>query len=59
LATDVARRWVGGLVDWGDRRLVQELAGTFIDVGNWYARFFRNLLAWTARHKAATAGRGP
>jgi len=49
LATDVAPHWVGGLVDWGDRRVVQPLAGTFIEVGNWYARFFRNLLAWTGR----------
>ena len=49
LATDVAPHWVGGWVDWGDRRVVQDLAGTFIDVGNWYARFFRNLLAWTGR----------
>ena len=49
LATDVAPHWVGGLVDWGDERLVQEVGGGFIDVGNWYARFFRNLLAWTGR----------
>ena len=27
LATDVAPHWVGGLVDWGDRRVVQEVAG--------------------------------
>lgn len=49
LATDVAPHWVGGWVDWGDQRLVQEAEGGFIDVGNWYAQFFRNLLAWTGR----------
>ena len=27
LATDVAPHWVGGLVDWGDRRVVQDVAG--------------------------------
>lgn len=46
LATDVAPHWVGGMVDWGDRRTVQDVAGSFIDVGNHYARFFRNLLIW-------------
>ncbi len=51
LATDVAPHWVGGMVDWGDTRVVQELADAagFIDVGGWYARFFRNLLQWTGR----------
>ncbi len=49
LATDVAPHWVGGLVDWGDRRIVQQVAGAEIEVGNWYAQFFRNLLDWTGR----------
>jgi hypothetical protein len=49
LATDVAPHWVGGWVDWGDRRIVQEVAGGSIEVGNWYAEFFRNLLVWTGR----------
>ena len=43
LATDVAPHWVGGLVDWGDRRITQEVAGGFVEIGNWYAQFFRNL----------------
>jgi uncharacterized membrane protein len=46
LATDVAPHWVGGLVDWGDGRVVEDVAGEMIEVGNWYARFFANLLAW-------------
>jgi uncharacterized membrane protein len=49
LATDVAPHWVGGLVDWGDRRIVQQVAGAQIEVGNWYAQFFHNLLDWTGR----------
>ena len=52
LATDVAPHWVGGLVDWGDRRIVQEVASGFIEVGNWYAQFLRNLLIWTGRLRA-------
>lgn len=49
LATDAAPHWVGGLVDWGDRRVIQEVAGGSIEVGNWYAKFFRNLLVWTGK----------
>jgi uncharacterized membrane protein len=49
LATDVAPHWVGGWVDWGDSRIVQELGSGLIEVGNWYAQFFRNLLVWTGR----------
>jgi uncharacterized membrane protein len=49
LATDVAPHWVGGLVDWGDRRVVQEVAGDRVEIGNWYARFFGNLLVWTGQ----------
>jgi len=49
LATDVAPHWVGGMVDWGDRRIVQDLPGGFVEIGNWYAEFFRNLLVWTGR----------
>jgi uncharacterized membrane protein len=47
LATDVAPHWVGGFVDWGDGRMVQNVAGEDYEVGNGYARFFRNLLVWT------------
>jgi uncharacterized membrane protein len=49
LATDVAPHWVGGLVDWGDRRIAQEVAGGVVEFGNWYAEFFRKLLVWTGR----------
>ena len=53
LATDVAPHWVGGLVDWGDRRMVQDVAGERVEVGNWYATFFRNLLVWTGNDATA------
>lgn len=59
LATDVAPHWVGGMVDWGERRVVVDVAGGFIDVGNWYAQFFHNLLTWTGqqtRHGKEGAG---
>ena len=49
LATDVAPHWVGGLVDWGDRRVTQAVADDCIEVGNWYAQFFCNLLVWTGK----------
>jgi hypothetical protein len=49
LATDVAPHWVGGLVDWGDGRTAQDIPGGDIEVGDCYARFFRNLLVWTGR----------
>jgi hypothetical protein len=49
LATDVAPHWVGGLVDWGNRRVAQAVAGELVEVGNWYAMFFCNLLTWTGR----------
>ena len=46
LATDVAPHWVGGFVDWGNDRVIQEVGEGFIDVGNWYATFFAQLLRW-------------
>lgn len=49
LATDVAPHWVGGLVDWGPGRVAAQAPGAeAIEVGNLYARFFLQLLAWTA-----------
>ena len=48
-ASDVAPHWVGGFVDWGDGRIVQEVGGEMIEVGNCYARFFRNLVAWAGQ----------
>ena len=52
LATDVAPHWVGGLVDWGEGRVAAQAPGAeAVEVGDLYAQFFQQLLAWTAmRH---------
>jgi hypothetical protein len=48
LATDVAPHWVGGLVDWGPGRVAAQAPGAeAVEVGDLYARFFRQLLQWT------------
>ena len=50
LATDVAPHWVGGFVDWGKRRITQNLPnGGFVEIGADYAKFFAQLLQWAAR----------
>lgn len=50
LATDIAPHWVGGLVDWGDGRIVaQAQESDQIEVGDCYGAFVGNLLAWTGR----------
>ena len=49
LATDVAPHWVGGLVDWGDRRVAAQVPhGEAIEVGEYYAAFVSRLVRWTA-----------
>jgi uncharacterized membrane protein len=46
-ASDAAPHWVGPLVDWGDKRLTARAAGSAeIEVGNWYAEFFKNVICW-------------
>ena len=53
LATDVAPHWVGGLVDWGQGRVTAQAPGAeAVEVGDLYAQFFRQLLAWTANGPA-------
>ncbi len=47
--SDAAPHWVGGFVDWGRRRVTGEITGTEVEVGEFYAAFFNNLLRWTAR----------
>jgi hypothetical protein len=57
LATDVAPHWVGGLVDWGPGRVAAAAPGAeAIEVGDLYARFFRQLLAWTGRLERPSEG---
>ncbi len=49
LATDVAPHWVGGLVDWGEERVTGQAPGAeAIEVGNFYAQFFQQLIEWTS-----------
>ncbi len=49
LACDVAPHWVGGMVDWGQGRVVQHLPdGGFVEMGPAYAEFLFRLVAWTA-----------
>ncbi len=47
-ASDVAPHWVGGFVDWGNRRIVAQAEGSeTVEVGSDYARFFVRLVEWT------------
>jgi uncharacterized membrane protein len=51
MMTDVAPHWVGGFVDWGDGRVTAQAAGAgAIEVGHWYAQFWRQLIEWTMTH---------
>ena len=46
-ASDVAPHWIGGMVDWGDKRVLAQADGAEqIEVGNWYAEFFANMIRW-------------
>ena len=46
-ASDVAPHWVGGMIDWGKKRMTQKLAdGGSIEVGEDYAKFFAQLVRW-------------
>jgi len=46
-AGDAAPHWVGGLIDWGDSRIIAHAQGANrIEVGNWYATFFANIIRW-------------
>ncbi|MCI0498168.1 MAG: glutamine amidotransferase [Planctomycetales bacterium] len=46
-ASDVAPHWVGPFVDWGQERITGRANGAeSIEVGNWYAEFFRNIIGW-------------
>ncbi|HBG27083.1 MAG: hypothetical protein A2Y10_00110 [Planctomycetes bacterium GWF2_41_51] len=49
-ASDAAPHWVGPLVDWGDKRITAKAAGgTEIEVGNWYAELFINMIRWVSK----------
>lgn len=45
--TDIAPHWCGGLLDWGRKRLKLKAGkGIEIEVGDFYIRFFTQLLKW-------------
>lgn len=47
VTTDFAPHWVGGMVDWGARRVAaQAKGGKKVEVGNHYVAFIRNLLLY-------------
>jgi uncharacterized membrane protein len=49
-ASDATPHWVGGFVDWGNSRIqIQAKGGEILEVGNWYAKFFCNLIKWTIK----------
>ena len=51
-ASDVAPHWVGPFVDWGNVRIKARADGSdIIEVGNWYAEFFMNLIKWLCAKK--------
>ena len=46
--SDVAPHWVGGLVDWGKKRVAaQAKGGGAVEVGEYYAALFANIIRWT------------
>ncbi|RLS47550.1 MAG: hypothetical protein DWH84_00395 [Planctomycetota bacterium] len=48
--SDVAPHWVGGFVDWGPERVKAQAAGaSAIEVGSYYAQFWKQLLSWVGR----------
>jgi uncharacterized membrane protein len=45
--SDVAPHWVGGLVDWGRKRIAAQAQGaTAVEVGEYYATLFANTIRW-------------
>ena len=47
--SDVAPHWVGGLVDWGKKRIVVKAHGASeVEIGEYYAALFANIIRWTA-----------
>jgi uncharacterized membrane protein len=47
--SDAAPHWVGGLVDWGKKRMTVKANGANeVEVGESYAALFANMIRWTA-----------
>lgn len=48
-ASDLAPHWVGGFVDWGDKRISVKLKAKEeieVEFGNWYAQFAYQIIKW-------------
>jgi uncharacterized membrane protein len=51
-ASDVAPHWIGPMVDWGcDRITAKAPGGVEIEVGNWYAQLFVNMIQWICSNR--------
>ena len=49
-ACDAAPHWVGPFIDWGNERIKARADGAeAIEVGNFYAKFFANLIEWLCK----------
>ncbi|OHB56167.1 MAG: hypothetical protein A2Y12_12355 [Planctomycetes bacterium GWF2_42_9] len=49
-ASDIAPHWIGPMVDWGcDRITAKAPGGIEIEVGNWYAQLFVNIIKWVTK----------
>jgi len=47
--SDAAPHWVGGLVDWGKKRIIARARGAReVEIGESYAALFANIVRWTA-----------
>jgi uncharacterized membrane protein len=47
VTSDFAPHWVGGLVDWGNKRVkAQAVGGNEIEVGNYYVELIYQLVSW-------------
>ena len=50
--SDIAPHWVGGFIDWGLPRVTGGgTSGPVIEVGSYYAQFWKQLLKWTGRRE--------
>ena len=46
-ASDIAPHWCGGMVDWGNKRIKQQVTkNVSMEVGNLYVQFFSQLFHW-------------
>jgi uncharacterized membrane protein len=49
-ASDIAPHWIGPMVDWGCSRITAKAPGGIeIEVGNWYAQLFINIIKWLTK----------